>query len=508
MVLHKTLWIRYNFKFISCGIAFMDKKRGKIKMTTLKQFGAVPSARQEQWHKLETYGFIHFTVNTFTNKEWGYGDESPSIFNPANFDADQIVLAASLGGLKGLILTCKHHDGFCLWPSKFTEHSVKNSPWKDSKGDMVREFSDSCKKHGLKFGVYLSPWDRNHVDYGTPKYIEYFRNQLNELTTEYGELFEVWFDGANGGDGYYGGAREARKIDRKTYYDWENTYAIIRKNQPNAVIFSDGGPDIRWVGNEHGIAGNPCWSTFTKAGRYPGIGSDSPAVFSEDTMVDAWKSDTQLLNMGDRNGLDWVPAECDVSIRPGWFYHTEQDDQVRTPENLFDLYLKSVGRGCSFLLNLPPTPQGLLHDTDVKALIGYKKLIDEFENSNIALQTTISASNTREESTEFSVKNLTDNNPNTFWATDDDVLESSIELKFDEDQEFSFIGLREYLPLGQRVDSFSIDILKNNEWKNIGTYEAVGARRLVEVGLQKSKAIKISFASQASPSISGIGVYK
>jgi alpha-L-fucosidase len=359
----------------------------------------------------------------------------------------------------------------------------------------------------LKFGVYLSPWDRNHADYGTSQYIEYFRNQLDELTTQYGELFEVWFDGANGGDGYYGGANETRSIDRKTYYDWENTYAMIRKNQPKAVVFSDGGPDVRWVGNEHGIAGDPCWSTLTKEGRYPGIGSDSVEVFTEDTMVDAWDSDTQLLNDGDRNGKDWLPAECDVSIRPGWFYHSAEDDKVRTPENLFDLYLKSVGRGCSFLLNLPPTPKGLIHENDVKSLKEYKTLVTKFENSNIINQATISASETREEN-EFSVTNVVDNNPETFWATNDDVSLPFIEINFKDEQEFNIIGLREYLPLGQRIDSFSIDVLQNNNWKNIGTYEAIGARRLIETGLQKVTAIKITFTSQVCPAISQVGVYK
>jgi len=475
-------------------------------MKDIKPFGAIPSESQLNWHKLETYGFIHFTVNTFTNKEWGYGDESPSIFNPVNFDADQIVMSASLGGLKALILTCKHHDGFCLWPSKFTEHSVKNSPWKDGKGDVVREISDACKKHGLKFGVYLSPWDRNHAEYGKPAYIEYFRNQLNELTTQYGEVLEVWFDGANGGDGYYGGAMETRNIARKTYYDWENTYAIIRKNQPNAVVFSDGGPDIRWVGNEHGVAGDPCWSTLTKEGRYPGIGADKVAVFSEETMVDAWESDTDLLNHGDRSGKDWVPAECDVSIRPGWFYHADQDDQVRTPENLFNLYLKSVGRGCSFLLNLPPTPQGLLHDNDVKSLIDFRKLVNAFEISDLVSKAVLASSNTKENN-QFTVENVIDNDFETFWATDN-VTGSWIEVRFDEDQEFNIIGLREYLPLGQRVDSFTIDVLRNDVWENVGIYEAIGSRRLVEIGQQKAKAIKITFVAQACPAISQVGIYK
>jgi alpha-L-fucosidase len=301
---------------------------------------------------------------------------------------------------------------------------------------------------------------------------------------------------------------ETRNIDRKTYYDWENTYAIIRKNQPNAVIFSDGGPDIRWVGNEHGIAGDPCWSTLTKEGRYPGIGSDAVAVFSEDTMVDAWAADTGLLNQGERCGEDWLPAECDVSIRPGWFYHSTEDDKVRTPENLFNLYLKSVGRGCSFLLNLPPTPEGLLHDNDVASLIGYKQLINAFEDSNMIVEAGLTASDIRENSKMFAVENVIDNNPETFWTTDDDITNSWVEIRFEKKQEFNIIGLREYLPLGQRVDSFSIDILEDDAWENIGTYEAIGARRLVETGFQKTTAIKIAFVAQACPTISQVGVYK
>jgi alpha-L-fucosidase len=223
-------------------------------------YGPAPSARQLAWHELEFYGFLHFTVNTFTDKEWGFGDEQESVFNPTAFDAEQIVGAAKAAGMKGLILTAKHHDGFCLWPSKFTEHSVKNSPWKNGKGDVVKEIADACGKGGLKFGVYLSPWDRNHKDYGKPEYITYYRNQLRELLTNYGPIFEVWYDGANGGTGYYGGERGKRNIDAKTYYDWPSTTKIVRELQPNACMFSDAGPDVRWVGNEQGTAGDPCWS--------------------------------------------------------------------------------------------------------------------------------------------------------------------------------------------------------------------------------------------------------
>src|SRR3954468_11426865 len=233
-------------------------------------FGPVPSDRQIDWHALEVYGFLHFTVNTFTNREWGPGDEPDDVFNPTDFDADQIVRVAKEGGLRGLVLTAKHHDGFCLWPSAYTKHSVKFSKWRDGKGDVVREIADACHRHGLKFGVYLSPWDRNHADYGRPEYLTYYRNQLRELLTNSGEIFEVWFDGANGGEGYYGGARERRTIDNRTYYDWANTWKIVRELQPNACMFSDAGPDVRWVGNEDGVAGETCWATLTGAGFAPG----------------------------------------------------------------------------------------------------------------------------------------------------------------------------------------------------------------------------------------------
>jgi len=315
-------------------------------------YGPLPSTRQLRWHAMEFYGFLHFTVNTFTDKEWGYGDESPDVFNPLDFDADQIVGTATDAGMKGLILTCKHHDGFCLWPSRYTEHSVKNSSWRGGRGDVVREISDACARHGIRFGVYLSPWDRNHPDYGRPEYLVYYRNQLRELLTEYGPVFEIFFDGANGGDGYYGGANERRQIDATTYYDWPNTWGLVRELQPDTILFSDAGPDIRWVGNERGIAGETCWATSNREDFAPG------------------RADAARLNSGDRPGTHWVPAECDVSIRPGWFYHASEDDRVRTPENLMELYQASVGRGASFLLNLPPDRRGQIHENDVRSLQG------------------------------------------------------------------------------------------------------------------------------------------
>ena len=304
--------------------------------------GAVPSARQLAWHELEFYGFIHFSINTFTDREWGYGDEPESAFNPTALDVKQWVRVAKDAGMKGLILTAKHHDGFTLWPSRHTEHSIRKSPWRGGKGDLVGELARACAAAGLKFGLYLSPWDRNHADYGRPEYLAYYRAQLRELMTQYGPLFEVWFDGANGGDGYYGGARERRKIDGATYYDWANTWSIVRELQPNAVMFSDAGPDIRWVGNERGVAFETSWNPINLQGIYPG------------------HPDYTKVAAGQADGTDWVPPEVDVSIRPGWFYHPAEDGRVKTVEKLVEIYEQSVGRGSNLLLNIPPDRRGLI----------------------------------------------------------------------------------------------------------------------------------------------------
>ena len=255
-------------------------------------FGAIPSKRQLEWHELEFYAFVHFNMNTFTNMEWGMGSEKPEWFNPTELDTRQWAKVFKEAGMKGVILTAKHHDGFCLWPSNYTEHSVKNSPWRDGKGDLVRELADACKEYGLKFGVYLSPWDRNHAEYGRPEYITYYRNQLRELLTNYGDIFEVWFDGANGGTGWYGGANEERRINRETYYDWENTFKIVRELQPSAVIFSDAGPDIRWVGNEQGWARPTNWSLLKREDFLPGV-----------------VEDIEHLRSGQEDGTHWLPVK-------------------------------------------------------------------------------------------------------------------------------------------------------------------------------------------------------
>lgn len=457
---------------------------------TPESYGPVPSARQLRWHEMEFYGFLHFTVNTFTDKEWGYGDESEKVFNPTDFNADQIVRTAAAAGMKGLILTAKHHDGFCLWPSQYTEHSVKNSPWKNGRGDVVKEIAEACRKHHLRFGVYLSPWDRNHRDYGKPEYIAYYRNQLRELLSNYGSLFEIWFDGANGGDGFYGGAREKRTIDRRTYYDWPNTWQIVRDLQPNACMFSDGGPDVRWVGNESGVAGQTCWATLNAADFAPG------------------EADAKRLNVGDHPGTHWLPAECDVSIRPGWFYHEKENQKVRTPENLLDLYFKSVGRGGSFLLNLPPDKRGQIPEADAAALRGFRALLDQTFAHDLARQAKATASNTRGDKARFAPKKVLDDRRDSYWTTDDGVTNAELILEFRAPITFSVVRLREFLPLGQRIEAVAIDQWQDGKWIEIDSTTSIGNCRLMRMPPATTAKVRLRvLRAAAAPAISELGLF-
>ncbi|GHT22156.1 hypothetical protein FACS189430_03500 [Bacteroidia bacterium] len=450
----------------------------------------IPDENQLAWHEREQYAFIHFTVNTFTDQEWGYGDENPAIFNPTEFDAEQWVTTVKNAGLKGLILTCKHHDGFCLWPSAYTEHSIKNSPFKDGKADIVKEVSDACRKHGIFFGIYLSPWDRNYAQYATPEYLIYYRNQLTELLSNYGEVSEVWFDGANGGNGYYGGARENRHIDNKTYYDWANTHAIVRKLAPHAVMFSDGGPDVRWCGNESGFAGETNWATMPDT------------IYAGKPNVEA------VLNAGSENGNVWLPAEVDVSIRPGWFYHATEDARVRTPENLLKLYLQSVGRGSNLLLNLPPDRRGLIHENDVKALTEWKKLLDAAFATNLAACAKASSDQYRGSSKRYAAKNVTDGDKETYWATDDNVTAGSIEIDLGKSQALNYVSIQEYIKLGQRVRNFDVEVWKDNAWVKAATGTTIGYKRILPLNAIESSKIRINITdARACPLISNIAVY-
>lgn len=426
------------------------------KATAPKPFGATPSARQWKWHQREQYAFIHFSMNTFTDKEWGYGDEDPKTFNPSDFNADQIVAAAKAGGLKGLILVCKHHDGFCLWPTTLTEHCIRNSPYKSGQGDIVREMSDACARAGLPFGVYLSPWDRNHPEYGRPGYITYYRAQLTELCTRYGKLFEVWFDGANGGDGYYGGARETRKIDAPAYYNWPSIVALVHRLQPEACTFDPLGADIRWVGNEDGVAGDPCWPTMP----------NHPYVQSEG-------------NSGVRGGALWWPAETDVSIRPGWFYHADEDSRVKSPERLIQLYDESVGRGTNLNLNLPPDRRGRIADQDVKILKSYGDAIRATFARDLAKGAVAHASSVRGPG--FEAARVVDGDRDTYWSTPDGTTTPILTLDLKPGTRFDVIRLREYLPLGVRVTRFAVDAEIDGAWQQLAEKQCISAQRVIRL---------------------------
>jgi len=457
-------------------------------------YGVLPSQAQLGWHELEMYAFAHFTTNTFTDKEWGYGDEDPAIFNPTDFSADQIVGTLAECGFKGLILTAKHHDGFCLWPTKTTKHSVAASPWQGGKGDVVKEIADACRRHQIGIGMYLSPWDRNNQHYGSPEYIDIYRAQLRELLTNYGPVFEVWHDGANGGDGFYGGAREKRGIDRTSYYDWPTTWALTHELQPKAVIFSDVGPGCRWIGNERGLAEYPCWATITPVGK--GGGKPCPGDIDE-----------RCLPGGTADGKFWIPGECDVSIRPGWFWHEAQNSQVRSPKNLLDLYFASVGRGASFLLNVPPDRRGRIHENDVASLRGFKKALDRLFEKNFAAGATASADSTRGPGFEPAL--VLDDSKQSYWATPDGTTTAALEVVLPEARTFSVIRLREAIALGQRVRRFAVDVRENGAWREwFPDGSSIGAHVLLRGKPVTADAVRVRITQAAAcPCISELSLW-
>lgn len=456
-------------------------------------YGAVPSARQLAWHELETTAFLHFSINTFTNKEWGYGDEDPNLFQPARFDADAIVSALAAAGMRGVILTAKHHDGFCLWPTETTEHSIRASSWRAGKGDVVRDLSEAARRAGLLFGVYLSPWDRNQATYGTPAYVDIYRRQLTELLTDYGPIFEVWHDGANGGDGYYGGAREKRTIDKRTYYDWPKSWALIRKLQPNACIFSDVGPDIRWVGNERGIAGDPCWATYDPVGANGGPASPG----------DVRERDAPS---GQRQGTHWLPAECDVSIRPGWFWHETENAEVKPAAALIRLYYGSAGRGANLLLNVPPNRDGLLSKEDAASLAEFGKYRRATFATDLAGGSKAASSSERGK---FTAANLVDGRVDTFWAADEAAREAEVAFDLSRESSFSVIRVAEAIRFGQRIDAIAVDQWKDGAWSQIAAATSIGPRRLIRLAAPVTTArarLRITQAA-ASPVLSEFALF-
>jgi len=400
--------------------------------------------------------FLHFGVNTFSDREWGLGNESPATFNPTALDARQWARAAKAGGFRRMILTAKHHDGFCLWPSAVTEHSVKASPWRAGRGDVVREFVNAARAEGIEPGVYLSPWDRHEPSYGdSPRYNDFYCAQLTELLTQYGPLVEIWFDGANG-EGPNG---------RKQAYDWERYHRLIRRHQPRALIFSDAGPDLRWVGNEDGSAGDPNWCPVNpRVVPYPGAEGD--AVTAE-------------LQHGDPRGTAWCPGEADVSIRPGWFWHPAEDPKVKSPEQLLDLYLSSVGRNAGLLLNVPPNRAGLLGDGDVASLTGFGALRRRWFQTNLAAGASVNAMPTR----------------------------VSVQLRTIET--FDVIVLRESIAHGQRVERFTVAGDDGSGWRPIATGTTIGAKRIIRIDPFTTDGLQIRLESTlGTPRLSEVALYR
>lgn len=442
-------------------------------------FGATPSPQQLDWHELEYYAFAHFNMNTFTDEEWGHGTESPSAFNPTQLDCRQWARVAKEAGMKGIIITAKHHDGFCLWPSKYTEHSVKKSSWKNGKGDVLRELSDACKEYGLKFGVYLSPWDRNHPAYGTAEYNEIFKKTLEEVLTNYGEVFEVWFDGANG-EGPNG---------KKQVYDWPGFISTVYKHQPKAIIFSDGGPGCRWVGNENGYAGETNWATLNGDKVYPGY------------------ENYKELTPGHEDGTHWIPAETDVSIRPGWYYHQSEDHKVKSLVNLVDIYYSSVGRNSNLLLNLPIDRRGLVHEKDVQRLKELKAVIDADFSTNLAKGKKATATHERDQIT-YSAANVLDEDKATYWATADGISKASVEINLGNNMAINRFVVQEHIKLGQRVKSFSLEALSDGKWKEIATGTTIGYKRILRFPTVIATKVRLNIReAKANPLITNIELY-
>ncbi len=453
-----------------------------------------PSPRQLRWQQLELTAFFHFGVNTFTNREWGTGKEDPKIFNPSALDAEQWVSTAKEAGIKQVILTAKHHDGFCLWPSAVTEYSVKNSPWKQGKGDVVKEVAEACQKYDIGFGVYLSPWDMNATVYGTPQYNDFFVEQLTELLTKYGRIDEVWFDGANG-EGPNG---------KKQEYDFDRWYKLIRKLQPSAVI-AIMGPDARWVGTETGYGRETEWSVVPMNN----LDLDLIAADSQQQYAVKPQGDMRADDVGSRNkikkakGLAWYPAETDVSIRPGWFYHPEEDDKVKSPEKLLDIYYSSVGRNGVLLLNIPPDQHGRIHHNDVKALQEWKRLRDETFAENFAASAAVKAGGKKNN------KAMIDGKYDTYFITPGADTTAVIELKLKRARTFDVLMLQENVTVGQRIEHFSVDYWSGKQWKRLLNGTTVGYKRLLRFESVTSQKIRITIdSSRLNPTISEIGLYK
>lgn len=420
--------------------------------------GRTPQPRLVRRLKIRICGIMHFGLNTFTGREWGYGDESPQLFNPVAFDADQIAEGCKAGGLDGLIIVCKHHDGFCLWPTRTTEHSIAASPWRGGRGDLVGEMVAACRRAGLAVGFYVSPWDRHDARYGTPEYVtEVFRPQLREILGSYGPAFEVWFDGANGGDGWYGGAREERRIDRSTYYGWAETWSLVRELQPDAAIFSDIGPDLRWVGNERGFAMPECRNCITPRVPAGCTGEPAPGFIDE-----------SMLGLGELDGRFCIPPECDVPLRPGWFYHGQENDRLRSVTQLVEIFERSVGNGGVMNLGIAPDPSGRLHEVDVKRLAEFKQTLDSIRAGEFVSSTV-------------------------------PVENGEALLPFDTVRKFNRVELAEPCGKEEAVTSYSIEARCSGVWREVVSGQSIGPCRIRRFQTTEADACKIVVKSALKP---------
>lgn len=460
----------------------------------------VPSERQIALQKREFYSFVHFTINTFTGKEWGDGTEDPAIFNPVKMDADQWCEALCAAGMKGLILTCKHHDGFCLWPSKYTDHTIAASPYKDGKGDIVKEVAEACQKYGLDFGIYLSPWDRNSKLYGQGKpYNDYFIHQLTELLTQYGPVFSVWFDGACG-EGPNG---------KVQYYDWDRYYEIIRELQPMACIHVCG-PDVRWCGNEAGDTRPSEWSVV------PLRTKDTEKIQNNSQQQDDDKFRERTIRAQDRDlgsyelmktekEFIWYPAEVDTSIRPGWFYHAEEDDQVKTLEQLIHIYENSVGGNGTFLLNIPPTKDGLFHENDVKRLYEFGEYLKNSYGNNLLENAKLQC---EEEKAGNRIESVRTDSYDTYFTTEDGQRTCQIVVNFSKAETIRRIVLKENITKSQRIESFRIWVKENEDMKIAYEGTIVGYKKIVVLNEMKTETLVIEITdSRVAPTLSFIGIY-
>ncbi|MBI5364768.1 MAG: alpha-L-fucosidase [Planctomycetes bacterium] len=428
----------------------------------LAPLGPLPSADQVAWHAMAYYAFVHFNMNTFTAREWGEGRESPDTFAPTELDCRQWCRAFRDAGMKGVILTAKHHDGFCLWPSKTTEHTVARSKWKDGKGDVVRELAEACREYGLKLGLYLSPWDRNHPAYGdSERYNAVFRAQLEELCTGYGPLFEVWFDGACG-EGPNG---------KRQVYDWPGFVGVVREHQPHAVIFSDAGPDVRWVGNENGVAGETCWAMLRRDEFYPGTPNSGP------------------LTPGQEDGTDWVPPECDVSIRKGWYWKASEDGTVKSVDELERIWLASVGRNANLLLNVPADRRGRIPDAEVRVLRELKERVDRTYAKDLARDARASAAGDR--GVREDASKVVDGERTTYWAARAGATSGELVLELPEARAFDRVWLQEPIELGQRVRGFRVEAEVGGTWTELVRGTTIGYRRILAVPRTTARRVRV-----------------